>query len=131
MNADKLALVIRGALVAHRMRPTYIGGEGIIAECRCDLLSTGKSSTAAEDAHRAHQSEVLAAVVLAYLTAEGWAQGREEFATRDGEDIEEIAPPTREWAERVAAADNAYLRRSGFEPNIAVVRRLVTDWGEA
>ena len=122
--ADKLAQVL-AEHDCYRWQVDLDGPADAIV-CDCGTVIPEQDAGYAESWYRAH----VAAVVLAHLTAEGWAQGREEFATKDGEDegVTEIEPPTREWAERVAATDNAYLRRTGFEPNITVVRRRVTDW---
>ena len=62
-----------------------------------------------------------AAAVLAHLTAEGWAQGREEWGYRLAEVHSTICRSTsRERAEEVARLNPA------LDPHIFV--RRVTDW---
>lgn len=98
--------------------------EGWHYECSCGQnLPTNEGHDEAWEDLAAHQAEVIVAA--------GWVKGREEFGVHDGEDVDEIEPSTRGWAERVAAADNAYLRRNGMEGESIVVRRYVTDWEEA
>lgn len=119
MTTDDLA----GLLREHAVAAISYTGREVDGIC-CASPECAEGDLAIEfsdmDAFAAHQGAVIAAA--------GWMRGREEFGVRDGEDVDEIEPPTRGWAERLAAADNAYLRRNGMEGESIVVRRHVTDW---
>ena len=69
----------------------------------------------AEEEHAAH----LTAVVLAHLTAEGWAQGQEEFAVKFPT-IGIQVQGTREQAEKLVARD----------PRRVLMRRFVGPDGD-
>ena len=111
-DADKLAQVIREELV------------GTVGTCVCDEAFTSRNL---RDPHCAwHNTDgdnlpaELAAVVLAHLTAEGWAQGREEwgYGATGGYDGTYVRPTSNE----AEARDRAQINDCG------VFRRRVTDW---
>ena len=123
-DADKLAQVL-----AEHEGYSY-SREAYTAYCDCgDTINVGLM--ASEDLHREH----LAAVVLAHLTAEGWAQGREEW----GLQYERQADPTMDNPSGVVTntmtlRDESHARGVLDSPapisarNKRVVRRHVTDW---
>lgn len=122
--ADKLAQV----LAEHRFRVVEFDG----AVCSCGVIVTPSvNSTTIKAAWPKHQ----AAVVLAHLTAEGWAQGREEW----GVQYERQADPTMDNPSGVVTntmtlRDESQARGVLDSPapisarNKRVVRRYVTDW---
>ena len=121
--ADKLAQV----LAEHGEMLQFHAGNGSTepreawAECNCGehlwdwQEYYNETPDEPEDAFRAHQS----AVVLAHLTAEGWAQGREEWATAI---LPDVIYPARSYFH--AESDASYFGRQ-------LVRRRVTDWEPA
>ena len=125
--ADKLAQV----LAEHGEMLQFHAGNGSIepreawAECNCGehlwdwQEYYNEAPDEPEDAFRAHQS----AVVLAHLTAEGWAQGREEwgYGATGGYDGTYV----RQTSNEAEARDRAQINDCG------VFRRRVTDWEPA
>ena len=119
--ADKLAQVL-AEHDCYRWQVDLDGPADAIV-CGCGTVIPEQDAGYAEDWHRAH----VAAVVLAHLTAEGWAQGREEWGVR-----RKLSPiRTTTWAMPSEAAAREETE-GGMRPDLMeVVRRRVTDWEPA
>ena len=111
--ADKLAQVL-AEHDCYRWQVDLDGPADAIV-CGCGAVIPEQDVGYAAYWHRTH----VAAVVLAHLTAEGWAQGHEEWATAI---LPDVIYPARSYFH--AESDASYFGRQ-------LVRRRVTEWEEA